>query len=81
MTEALKDLLPARPRETKVLVTAAEVGLIAALKYHTARGMDVITARRRAARSFAKHTGFTPEACSWAVDHLTAALGLDAGSE
>jgi len=40
----------------------------------------VNTARRRAARSFAKHTGFTPDACSWAVDHLTAALGLDAGS-
>ena len=81
MSAALKDLLPGRPRETKVLVAAAEVGLTAALKYHTARGMDVITARRRAARSFAKHTGFTPEACSWAVDHLTAALGLDAGSE
>jgi serine/threonine protein kinase len=81
MSAALKDLLPGRPRETKVLVAAAEVGLTAALKYHTARGMDVTTARRRAARSFAKHTGFTPEACSWAVDHLTAALGLDAGSE
>ncbi len=81
MSAALKDLLPGRPRETKVLVAAAEVGLTAALKYHTARGMDVTTARRRAARSFAKHTGFAPEACSWAVDHLTAALGLDAGSE
>jgi serine/threonine protein kinase len=80
MSAALKDLLPGRPRETKVLVAAAEVGLTAALKYHTARGMDVTTARRRAARSFAKHTGFTPEACSWAVDHLTAALGLDTGS-
>ncbi|MGH3149340.1 MAG: serine/threonine-protein kinase [Streptosporangiaceae bacterium] len=80
MSAALKDLLPGRPRETKVLVAAAEVGLTAALKYHTSRGMDVTTARRRAARSFAKHTGFTPEECSWAVDHLTAALGLDAGS-
>jgi serine/threonine protein kinase len=80
MSAALKDLLPGRPRETKVLVAAAEVGLTAALKYHTGRGMDVTTARRRAARSFAKHTGFTPEACSWAVDHLTAALGLDTGS-
>jgi serine/threonine protein kinase len=80
MSAALQDLLPGRPRETNVLVAAAEVGLTAALKYHTARGMDVTTARRRAARSFAKHTGFTPEACSWAVDHLTAALGLDTGS-
>jgi serine/threonine-protein kinase len=80
MSAALKDLLPGRPRETKVLVAAAEVGLTVALKYHTSRGMDVTTARRRAARSFAKHTGFTPEECSWAVDHLTAALGLDTGS-
>jgi len=80
MSAALKDLLPGRPRETKVLVTAAEVGLTAALTYHTTRGMDVNTARRRAARSFAKHSGFTPDACSWAVDHLTAALGLDTGS-
>jgi serine/threonine-protein kinase len=81
MTAALRDLLPGRPRETKVLVAAAEVGVTAALKYHTARGIDVNTARRRAARSFAKHTGFPPEACSWAVGHLTAALGLDTGSE
>jgi serine/threonine protein kinase len=80
MSAALKDLLPGRPQETKVLVAAAEVGLSAALKYHTSRGMDVTTARRRAARSFAKHTGFGPDECSWAVDHLTAALGLDAGS-
>ena len=80
MAAALKDLLPGRPRETQVLVAAAEVGLTAALKYHTERGMELNTARRRAVRSFAKHTGFAPDACQWAVDHLTAALGLDAGS-
>ena len=80
MSAALNDLLPGRHRETHVLVGAAEVGLTAALKYHTERGMDVNTACRRAVRSFAKHTGFSPVACQWAVDELAAVLGLDSAS-
>ncbi len=77
MSTALRDLLPDMPRETKVLVAAAEEGLAEALSYHVARGMDSATVRDKVARSFARHTGFRPAACQWAVDELAAVLGLD----
>jgi len=77
MSAALRDLLPGQPRETKVLVAAAEEGLAEALSYHVARGMDPVTVRGKVARSFARHTGFRPAACQWAVDELAAVLGLD----
>jgi len=77
MSTALKDMLPNKPRETKVLVAAAEEGLAAALSYHVARGMDLPTVRDKVARSFARHTGFKPNACQWAVGELAAVLGLD----
>jgi serine/threonine protein kinase len=77
MSAALRDLLPGQPRETQVLVAAAEEGLAEALSYHVARGMDPVTVRGKVARSFARHTGFRPAACQWAVDELAAVLGLD----
>ncbi len=77
MSTALRDLLPGLPRETKVLVAAAEEGVAEALSYHVARGMDPATVRDKVARSFARHTGFRPAACQWAVDELAAVLGLD----
>jgi hypothetical protein len=77
MSTALRDLLPGMPRETKVLVAAAEQGVAEALSYHTARGMDSATIRDKVARSFARHTGFRPAACQWAVDELAVVLGLD----
>jgi serine/threonine protein kinase len=77
MSTALKELLPGKPRETKVLVAAAEEGLAEALSYHVAHGMDPATVRDKVARSFARHTGFRPAACQWAVDELAAVLGLD----
>jgi serine/threonine protein kinase len=77
MSTALKDLLPGMPRETKVLVTAAEMGLAEALSYHVARGVDPGTVRDKVARSFARHTGFRSAACQWAVDELASVLGLD----
>jgi hypothetical protein len=77
MSTALRDLLPDMPRETKVLVAAAEEGVAEALSYHVARGMDSATVRGKVARSFARHTGFRPAACQWAVDELAVVLGLD----
>jgi serine/threonine-protein kinase len=77
MATALRALLPGRPRETKVLVAAAEEGVAEALSYHVARGMEPATVRDKVARSFARHTGFRAAACQWAVDELAAVLGLD----
>jgi serine/threonine protein kinase len=80
MSVALKDLLPEMPRETAVLVAAAEVGLAKAVSYHVARGVDLPAVRAAAVKSFANHTGFRPAACGWAVDELIAVLGLDPSS-
>jgi len=77
MSTALRDLLPDTPRETKVLVAAAEEGVAAALSHYVASGMDPATVREKVARSFVRHTGFRPAACQWAVDELAAVLGLD----
>ena len=76
MSTALRDLLPDMPRETKVLVAAAEEGVAEALSYYVANGMDSATVRDKVARSFARHTGFRSAACQWAVDELAAVLGL-----
>ena len=76
MSTALRDLLPGMPRETKVLVAAAEEGVAEALSYYVASGMDSATVRDKVARSFVRHTGFRSAACQWAVDELAAVLGL-----
>jgi hypothetical protein len=73
----LKDLLPDAPREASILVAAAETGIADALRDHVTQGMDCATAMRLAAVSFADATGFTPEACDWAVREVALALGLN----
>jgi serine/threonine-protein kinase len=81
MSAALNELLPGTPRETRVLVAAAEHGVAEALSYHVARGMDPGTVRDKLARSFERHTGFRPAACHWAVGELAAVLGLDSAGD
>jgi len=76
MSNLLKDLLPDAPRETSVLVAAAEAGLAQTLLDHVGQGMDVATASSLAASALAARTPFTTEACNWAVAELVVALGL-----
>jgi hypothetical protein len=76
MSNLLKDLLPDAPRETSVLVAAAEAGLAQVLLDHVGQGMDVATASSLSASAFAARTPFTPEACSWVVGELSVALSL-----
>jgi hypothetical protein len=73
----LKDLLPDAPRETSILVAAADHGLAASLRERVAQGMDTGTAVRLTASSFATSTGFSPDACLWAVNELALALGMN----
>ena len=77
MSGLLKDLLPDSPREAGVLVAAAEAHLADMLHDHRAQGMDSDTACALAAQTFAARTAFTPEACSWVVGELAAAVGFD----
>jgi hypothetical protein len=79
MSVLLKELLPDRPREAQVLAAAAEAGLAETLRDQVGRAADLDEARAAAAKAFARRTGFRPAACSWAVDVLAAALGLDPG--
>ena len=66
MSNLLKDLLPDAPRETTVLVAAAEAGLAQILLDHAGQGMDAATACSLTAAAFAARAPFTPEACTWA---------------
>src|SRR5262249_5496168 len=79
MSNLLKDLLPDAPRETSVLVAAAEAGLAQILLDHVSQGMDAPTAASLAATAFAARAPFTPEACDWTVAELSVALGLAPG--
>jgi hypothetical protein len=76
MSNLLKDFLPDAPREKAVLVAAAEAGLAGSLREHVSQGMDVSTAKRLTASSFASSTPFTPDACNWVVDELSIAMGM-----
>ena len=58
MSNLLKDFLPDAPREKAVLVAAAEAGLAGSLREHVSQGMDVSTAKRLTASSFASSTPF-----------------------
>jgi len=79
MSNLLKDLLPDAPRETSVLVAAAEAGLAQILLDHVRQGMDAATAASLAASAFAARAPFTPEACHWVVGELSVALGIVPG--
>ena len=76
MSNLLKDLLPDAPRETSVLVAAAEAGLAQTLQDRVGQGMDLATASSLTASAFAARTPFTADACNWAVAELAVALGL-----
>jgi hypothetical protein len=79
MANLLKDLLPDAPRETSLLVAAAEAGLPQVLQDHVAQGMDIGTACSLTSSAFMVRTPFTPEACTWVVGELAVALGLAPG--
>src|SRR5580692_661300 len=64
MTNLLKDLLPDSPRESAVLIAAAQAGLPAELQAHLADGLDLGTASRLTAGWFAKRMPFTRDACT-----------------
>jgi hypothetical protein len=76
MANLLKDYLPDAPRETSVLVSAAEAGVADTLRGHVAEGMDVATASSLAASAFAARAPYQPEACDWVVREFAVAMGL-----
>lgn len=77
MTNLLKDLLPDSPRESALLVAAAQNRLPDVLQGYLGEGMDLGTASRLTAGWFAKRMPFTRDACRWLVAELAIALGVD----
>jgi len=77
MTNLLKDLLPDEPREAGLIVAAAQADLAGTLRGYAAQGVDPGTAVRLTAGSFVSNTSHTPQACTWIVTELAAALGMD----
>lgn len=76
VSNLLQDLLPDAPRETSLLIAAANVGLPAALREHVALGMNVETAIGLVAATLAARTAFSRAACVWVATELAVALGL-----
>ncbi|HET9895978.1 MAG TPA: hypothetical protein VFQ44_13710 [Streptosporangiaceae bacterium] len=80
MTNLLKDLLPDSPRESALLVAAAQVGLPDELRRHLSEGLDLGTASRLTAGWFARQMPFTRDGCAWLVSEIAVALGVDPGA-
>jgi Regulator of Chromosome Condensation (RCC1) repeat protein len=77
LTNLLKDLLPDLPRESALLIAAAQCDLPGMLLGHLGQGLDVGTATRLTAGWFGERMPFTPDACGWVVAELAIALGVD----
>jgi len=76
MSNLLRDYLPDAPREAGLLAAAAEKNLAGMLRDHVSHGLDVSTAIRLTASSFASSTAYTPDVCTWVASELAIALGL-----
>ncbi len=78
ISNLLKDLLPDEPRESSLLVAAAQADLAGTLRGYVEQGMDLGTAARLTASGFVATTPHSPEAGTWVVNELALAIGLDA---
>jgi hypothetical protein len=81
MSNLVKDLLPDDQQMGRILVVAAEQQIPDALRGHVSQGMDVGTAARLVASSFAASTLFAQQACASVVGELAIALGLGSDAD
>ena len=79
LSNLLTDYLPDAPREMGVLIAAAQARVSESLSEHISLGMNVSTAIRLTASSFANSTAFAPDVCEWVTSEMAIALGLDLG--
>ncbi|MGI9007560.1 MAG: hypothetical protein ACR2FU_15420 [Streptosporangiaceae bacterium] len=77
LANVLKVLLPDLPRESALLVAAAQCDLPGMLCGHLEAGLDLGTSSRLTACWFAERMPFTDDACGWVVAELAIALGAD----
>jgi Fibronectin type III domain len=72
----LKDFMPNAPRETNILIQAAEAGLPDLLRDRLAQGISPDAALAIAASTVAERTGLAGDATAWAASVTAAVLGL-----
>jgi chitodextrinase len=76
MAGMLKDLMPNAPRETNVLVQAAETGLAQTLRERLDQGLAPDAAVAMAAKTLQEQTGLGQDASLWAAATIGGAMGL-----
>jgi hypothetical protein len=76
LSSLLKDLLPDLPRESSVLVAAAEADVAVLLKDRMTQHVGTGAAIAQAVHLLAERTGLGPEACQWAVRQLADTIGM-----
>jgi Septum formation len=76
MANLLKDFLPDAPRESGLLIAAAQARSADALRQHVSQGLDAATAIVLVSRSLGDSTAYGPQACDWATHELAVALGM-----
>jgi hypothetical protein len=76
----LKDFMPNAPRETNILIQAAEAGLPDLLRDRLAQGISPDAALAIAASTVAERTGLAGDATTWAASVIATVLGLPVGT-
>jgi len=76
LSNLLSDYLPGSPRETGLLMAAAQADVAGRLREHVAHGMDPGTAIRITAATLAERTAYPAEACMWVTGELAIAIGI-----
>lgn len=71
----LGDKLPAAPKETSLLVAAAEAGVAPLLRDLLGQELPPETAVREAAIALEERRGYDPTACTWVVTEFARAMG------
>ena len=74
----LKDLMPDSPRESSILVAAAEADVPGMLRDRMAQRISSGAAVAQAAHLLEERTALAPEACQWASRQLAELIGLPA---
>lgn len=77
----LRDLLPDLPRESALIVAAAQLDVANKLTAQITSHVDPETAIRLAADALAQGRPFDPSACRWVVEEFALALGYHIGHD
>lgn len=76
LTSLLKDLMPDSPRESSVLVAAAEANVAGVLQDRLAQHVSTAAAVAQAAALLEERTALAPDACQWAAWQMAEMLDL-----